>query len=295
MWSPVFTQSKQNIITISRGTDKLTVVEVPDVSKVTADQISEAAAVQPEFPRYKPDGAGAILAFHTEGGVFVLGGIRNNPALAEKFTKDGKKFPQQINSTIGGRLENPNSPLKDSMLNAIKVKMFLDSDIPEGQKGFEAQQTLKDLFKTIETNKDWEKNICVHTDRWINKDQSEGTMCYLTGIKHIKCSNADLEKIDTALQVVMEIKKSSGVAPKTLSEFKFVHLQPIIKNSLATHLQDEITKASEAYAQYGNIVAVTFNDLAMATLAKNGAFKIKISAQLMLSDKSLEKQITLEH
>src|SRR5205807_8365839 len=99
-------------------------------------------------------------------------------------------------------------------------------------------------------------------------DDTKGTMCYLTAIKHIHCSDSDLVKIDEALQTIMAVKKVEGVNPRALSAFKFVPLNPVIENSLTTHLEDEITKAKNAYEKFGNSVVVTFNDLAVATFVK---------------------------
>ncbi len=84
---------------------------------------------------------------------------------------------------------------------------------------------------------------------------------------------------DEALQTIMSVKQTQGVNPKTLSAFKFVPLQPIIENSLVTYLEDEITKAKQAFEKFGDKVVVTFNDLAIATLAKNDAFRSTQFAQ----------------
>ena len=35
---------------------------------------------------------------------------------------------------------------------------------------------------------------------------------------------------------------------------------------------DEVDKANQAYGKYQNQICLTFNDMAMAALAKNGAF-----------------------
>ena len=79
------------------------------------------------------------------------------------------------------------------------------------------------------------------------------------------------------------LKEAEGVNTRALSEFKFIPLNPVVENSLATHLEDETTKAKTAYEKFGNTVAVTFNDLAVATLAKNGAFQSAQFAKLTLA------------
>lgn len=108
-------------------------------------------------------------------------------------------------------------------------------------------------------------------------------MCYLTAIKHIRCEHEDLNKIEEALQTMMRIKKEKGTNVRALSNFKFVPLQPIIDNSLETYLESETDKAKNAYQKYGNNIAVTFNDLAVATLAKNDAFSSDKCVDLTLS------------
>ena len=56
------------------------------------------------------------------------------------------------------------------------------------------------------------KKICVHTDQWTNKDETKGTMCYLTAIKNIfirEEGDSELMKINEALQTfTMAIKRS---------------------------------------------------------------------------------------
>lgn len=283
-----FKPAKQNVVVVQRRTDILTVLEVNDFS-VKASEISAKAAEQPSVPHYKPDGAGAILVFHTESDNFVLGGVRSNPALAATLTTEDKPYPQQINLTIGGYLANSELPLIDAIIHTIKNKMFLTSDLEEGASGFDAQQTLKKLCAVLESQEGWEEKICVHTDKWINNDTTEGTMCFLTAIKHIQCSNTDLAQINNALQTIMAVKKAEGVNLRTLSEFKFVPLEPVISNSLSTYLEDEVTKAKAAYEKFGNTIAVTFNDLAVATLKKNDAFEMTQGVQLSLDNRSFLK------
>lgn len=286
----LFEQVKKHPI-VKRRTDILTVVDILDHSSTSANEISASAAKQSDFPHYRPDGAGATLIFHTESNTYVLGGIRCNPALEKELTSDNCLFPQQINSTIGGYLANPELSLREAIIEAVKNKMFLKSKIIEGSPGFEAQQVLMNLCLTLENNEGWEEKVCVHTDKWTNNDSTESTMCYLTAIKHTQCSDADLFRISESLETIMTIKKEEGINPRALSAFKFVPLQPIISNSLATHLNDELTKAQMAYKQFGNVVAVTFNDLAIATLSKSEAFSFGQFAQFSLSGDAIETTV----
>jgi hypothetical protein len=272
-------------VTVQRNTDILTVVEVAtDLSQITANETIAAAANQAVIPRFRPNGIGATLIFHTESGSYVLGGIRSNPALEKELTNDGKPFPQQINSTIGGFLKDPESNVKSGIVTAIKNKLFLDEELKAEENGFESQQILKTLVAIIENDQGWENKIAVHTDHWQNQDNSRGIMCFLTAIKHIHCSDADKDKIDWALKTMIADRKEKGVNPKTLSAFEFVPLQPIIENSHASYFNDELTKAKKAYQTFGNKVAVTFNDLAVATLAMSKAFHAKESAEFVLPE-----------
>lgn len=277
-----FFQAPQEIL-VKRGTDILTVVNVQDISQSTPVEINSTIPNK-LLPNFKPDGAGAMIVFHTESGVYVLGGVRSNPALTKEITKDNTPFPEQINSTIGGYVPNPEVSLKKAITDAIKNKMFLTLMLTESEPGFDEQQVLKRLLQTIENDEGWETTVCIHTDHWFNQDQTEGTMCFMTAIKHISCSDAELTKLDEALQTTMAIKKSQGVNPRALVAFKLVSLEPIIQSSLNTYLDSEIVKATKAYNEFGNSVAVTFNDLAVATLAQSKALRSTVCTGLTISN-----------
>lgn len=266
-------------VIVQRKSDMLTVVEIADNSKATSREIATIASKQLNFPNYTPDNASTTLVFHTESGAYLLGGIRSNPGLKDKLTKDGTLFPQQVNACIGGYSPDPAIPFRISAINSIKNKMFLNSELLGS--GQQEQKLLKELCNTVEKNEGWEEKVCVHTDKWSEND-IEKTMSVLTAVKHIQCTDSDIVKIDKALTTIMRIKKEAGEPIRTLSEFKFIELQPVITNSLDSYLEDEITKAKNAYEQFGDRITVTFNDLAVATLAKNGAFQKHTSAQLIL-------------
>jgi hypothetical protein len=53
--------------------------------------------------------------------------------------------------------------------------------------------------------------------------------------------------------------------------FRFARLDALVSNACATYSLDEKSKAERAWEQFGTEVVVTFNDLAVATLATNGA------------------------
>jgi hypothetical protein len=311
-------------LVLQRGNDIVTVVRIPDLSAVTATEVSKIAATQVNaevegqapitVPQYKADGAAANLVFHTEKGRFLLAGEGINPAIEFLKTKDNTDFPKQAGSATGGGF--PGNPdvvtLIECIANAAKGKLYLREDIAEGNEGYEAQQVVKPLLAVIADKQSYEKKVAVHTDKgdW-------GTQCYITATKHIHCSYSALERIVDALQVLKKITEASfdvkiaaaksrtDVTPeeiaktakevrdltntkKRLVSFAAVPVEQLIKNSQQTYMiqhekddagkiikSAELIKAEIAYAKYGNIVAVAFNDLAVATMAENGAFKTK--------------------
>ncbi|MDI9819917.1 MULTISPECIES: hypothetical protein [unclassified Legionella] len=256
-------------VIVKRGTDILTTVEVENIEKTSANEIAANIA---NFPAYKPDGCGAILLFHTpDHQIHGLGGLRANPALKDKLTSDETRFPPQVNTTIGGRLIDPEKPLQESIMNAIKYKMFFDANTPGNSPIYKEQQIIKSLITTIETSAGWASDVCVHTDSWKNDDTSVGTMCFLTGIKHINCSNEDLREIENALQTIMDYKKSQGEQPRNLSDFKFYPFINTMKNATSGYLIER-TELEKAEIAHKNKAFVTFNDLCLETFRVNGSY-----------------------
>lgn len=278
-------------IIVKRGNDILTTLEVENTAKTTADEIIASASNSSEVPAYKPDGCGAILLFHTpDHKIHGLGGLRDNPALKNQLTSDGISFPSQVNTTIGGRLFDPTIPLQQSIMNAIKYKMFVDPNVSIDSPVYEAQQVIQSLIKTIEDLKGWNSDICVHTDHWENDDKSVGTMCFLTGIKHINCTEEDLEKIENALKTIMDYKQSKGEQARNLSNFKFYPFLNTMKNATADYLikRTEVEKAEIAYQ---NKAFVTFNDLCLETFRANGTYTKEHNASSELALKPATNEV----
>lgn len=267
-------------ITVERRSDKLGVVEGPIDSKVSMQQIASASASK--LPSYAPDNAGAILVFHTARKAYILGPVRTNKALHEPrkevLTKDGTQFPLQISASIGGRYTETDQPFRSAVIDRMNNRMHIFSALAGVEK---AQEILKKLTAAVQTDEGWENKVCIHTDKW---GEGEGDkMCVLTGVKHVACSETDIVTIETALKTIMDAKKAAGANPWEVADYKFVELTPIIESSKATYLDDEVEKATKAYEQFKDTVAVTFNDLAIATLALNDAFQERAFAQLNLS------------
>lgn len=259
-------------VIVKRGTDILTTIEVESLEKTTADEIVTTASQHPEIPAYKPDGCGAILLFHTpDHKIHGLGGLRDNPALKDKLTSEGTPFRSQVNTTIGGRLFDPTICLRDSILNAIKYKMFFDHDTPEESSTYQAQIIIKSLVAAIAVDNGWSKDLCIHTDKWENNDGSFSTMCFLTGIKHINCTYEELETIENALKTIMDVKQSQGEQPRNLSNFKFYPFINTMKNATAEYLIQR-TELEKAEIAHHNNAFVTFNDLCLETFRINGTY-----------------------
>ena len=94
------------------------------------------------LPPNEPDGLGVILVFHTEKNNYVLGGIRENIALKNKFAEDGSKFPPQISTSVGGRLDNPEQPIKDAAMNILKYRILPLTEIDASDSRFQDQELL---------------------------------------------------------------------------------------------------------------------------------------------------------
>lgn len=267
-------------IIVERRSDKLGVVEGPIDSEVSMQQIALVSASK--LPCYAPDNASAILVFHTASKAYILGPVRTNKALHESgkevLTKDGTLFPLQISASIGGRYTEADQPFRSAVIDRMNNRMYIHSALAGAEK---AQEILKKLTAAVQTDVGWENKVCIHTDKW--GEGEEDKMCVLTGVKHVACSERDIVIIEKALKGIMDAKKAAGAKPWEVAEYKFVELTPIIESAKATYLDDEVVKATKAYEQFKDTVAVTFNDLAMATLALNGAFQERTFAQLNLS------------
>ena len=97
------------------------------------------------LPPNEPDGLGVILVFHTEKNNYVLGGIRENSALKNKLAEDGSKFPPQISTSVGGRLDNPEQPIKDAAMNILKYRILPLTEVDASDSRFQDQELLKNL------------------------------------------------------------------------------------------------------------------------------------------------------
>ncbi len=267
-------------VIVERRSDKLGVVEGRIDSNITLQQIASASVSK--LPNYAPDNASAILVFHTASKAYILGPVRTNKALHEPgkevLTKDGTPFPLQISASVGGRCTEANQPFRSAVIDRMSNRMYIHTALAGAEK---AQEVLKKLSLAVQTDEGWENKVCLHTDKWGEGESDK--MCVLTGIKHLSCNETDLMTIESALKTIMNVKIASGAKPWEVADYKFVELTPIIESSKATYLEDEIVKATKAYEQFKDSVAVTFNDLAVATLALNGAFQERNFAPLNLS------------
>ncbi len=269
-------------VVVRRGSDILATVTVHWHLGESAESVVRAACTaQRDLPHYQPDGAGAILVFHTESGCHVLGGVRENPALKDQKTDDGSAFPLQMTTTLGGRVTAPERSLKDLLVDGVRGRLLPKASVMAGEDARDSVQLLEKLSDAIAAPDGWESGVCIHTDKWTNRDGSESTMCYLTATKHLKCADAQLEALGTALASSMAMKRTQGEDTRTLMSFCFAKRDTLVANAIATYALDEKAKAEQAYRQFGSEVAVTFNDLAVATLAQNGGLVKEHAAVLV--------------
>lgn len=224
------------------------------------------------LPPNEPDGLGVVLVFHTEKNNYVLGSIRENPSLKNKLAEDGSKFPPQISTSVGGRLDNPEQPVKDAAMNILNFRILPITEVDASDSRFQDQELLKKFASSVSEPKGWDDKVCFHTSSWDNGNGSEGKMNYVSVVKHIICNEEDCQQLTRALESSMSIKAAKGEPTRTLQPFNFVALEPIIDNSNASYALNELDKASQAYGKYQNQICLTFNDMAMAVLSKNGAF-----------------------
>jgi hypothetical protein len=270
-----------SLTVLSRGSDIMTVLSGQvDASQSASSLCHLAKESSPHFPSFPPDGAGAIVVFHTERGNFLLGSVRSNPCLKSVLAPNGQPYPSQIDTCLGGRLPNPETPLRSAILSAPRPKVLRENlvlDTPEAKR---AQGQLAQLLDAIEADAGWEPRICIHTDTWKDREGNEKAMCFLTAVKHLQCTEADRNALEQAFRSNAMLPSTSGRDPIA---FGFAPLDNIAANALDTYAADEVTKATRAWEAHGDTVAVVFNDLATAALKKNRAFECDSPARLTLS------------
>nr|WP_217344202.1 hypothetical protein [Noviherbaspirillum sp. L7-7A]MBV0878327.1 hypothetical protein [Noviherbaspirillum sp. L7-7A] len=274
-------QPGPTLTVLERGSDIMTVISGQiDMSQSAQSLCDMAAASSPRFPGYRPDGAGAIVILHTESGRFVFGSLRANPALQSCRAPNGQPYPLQMNTCVGGYLPNPETPLKSAILAAARPKVMREGLSVATPEASRVQGQLAQLLDAIETDAGWEPRVCIHTDKWKDREGNEKTMCFLTAVKHLQCTEADRTALEQGLKFNAMLPSSSGREPIA---FGFALIDNLTANALDTYAADEVTKATRAWEAHGDTVAVVFNDLATAALKKNRAFECDSPARLTLS------------
>lgn len=274
-------QPGTTLTVLERGSDIMTVISGQiDMSQTAQSLCDMAAASSPRFPSHRPDGAGAIVILHTESGRFVFGSLRANPALKSSPAPNGQPYPLQMNTCVGGYLPNPETPLKSAILAASRPKVMREGLVLDTPEASRMQRHLGQLLDAIETDAGWEPRVCIHTDKWKDREGNEKTMCFLTAVKHLQCTEADRNVLEQGLKFNAVLPSSSGREPIA---FGFAPLDNITANALDTYAADEVKKATRAWEAHGDTVAVVFNDLATAALKKNRAFECDSPARLTLS------------
>jgi hypothetical protein len=274
-------QTGISLTSLSRGSDIMTVLSGQvDTSQSASSLCDLAKESSPHFPSYPPDGAGAIVVIHTERGDFVLGSVRANPCLKAVLAPSGQPYPLQIDTCLGGRLPSPETPLRSAILSAARPKVLRENLVLETPEAKRVQGQLAQLIEAIEADAGWEPRICIHTDTWKDREGNEKTMCFLTAVKHLHCTEADRNALEQAFRSNAMLSSTSGREPIA---FGFALLDGVTANALDTYAADEVTKATRAWEAHGDTVTVVFNDLATAALKKNRAFECDSPARLTLS------------
>ena len=186
-----------------------------------------------------------------------------------------------MTTALGGRVSAPERPLKDLLVEGVRGRLLPKTLVASGTDRGDSLQLLEKLSAAIAAPDGWETGVCVHTDKWKNKDGSESTMCYLTATKHLTCTDARLKELGAALDSSTAMKQAQGEDTRTLMSFCFAKRDTLVASACSTYALDEKTKAEQAFRQFGTEVAVAFNDLAVATLAQNGGLMKEHTAALI--------------
>ncbi|NNM60190.1 MAG: hypothetical protein HKM04_10315 [Legionellales bacterium] len=258
--------------TFQRNNDILTTVAIENIATKSAEEIAKTAFENVildlnlnDHQPITPNGSGVVLVFHMPDGIrYGLGAMRENPELKDEKTDQGTSYPKQAQTAIGGTLFDATKPLLTSMIGAVKYKFFADKDL--GSDALEAQQAVSRLINSIEDPKGWAQDICIQTNQaW--------EMNYLTAIKHIQCTEQDLDSLEKSFETIFKVAREKGEEARRLSDFKRYRLVETVKNlSKEDASLEELPKAQKAFQANATVI---FNDLAMLTFKDNGNFKPK--------------------
>lgn len=255
-----------------------------DFSSTTPDSVRDKAVERHPnvFPSLTPDNASTVLVFHTESGDHTLAAIRKNPDV-------DPSFPEQINGSTGGYLpaDRCSGSFLDALLTTLSQKMLLDNaplieqlESDGNDVGLAALNRLARLRDAVATPEGWGSTIAVHAY------QGDWKMCVLTAVKHIGCSDADLQQIQQDLALLMPIERQriidatpAGARPnlRTISNFQLFKLDPLVTNAQQSYCMEENSKAEKAQLEHPDQVIVTFNDFALERLAAYKGFKSPVN------------------
>lgn len=148
--------------------------------------------------------AGAIFAFHTEKKSVLLGSLRQNPTLPSHH-------PKQIDLIIRERvIEKTDSVEK---LLALRTVHRLLGDSPL----YHVSSKIAQLVKAIAQVEGWSEPIC---------EPFEKEDIYLTAVKHISCTESDLEEIEKELKELRSCQRIHNPS-LTLPEYHFIEVDTI--------------------------------------------------------------------
>lgn len=249
------------------GDNKVAVVQKQIDSTTTSSQIAAVAAEK--LPDLTPDKACVTAIFNTGKRLLVLTNSRINPDVTEK-TVDGTDYPKQIEASVGGALRQglpftTETPFKEALAGHLKTKLLLSENlVAQNPANEEANKTMSQVIQSILGN--LRNTFAIHTNTGTWK------MKVITAISRIDIKEEEVDLILNASRLIATAKKAAGVHPREILEVELREFQPLVDTADKTAdivNETEIAKAAYAIAKEER---VTFNNYAIATLFRNGAF-----------------------
>jgi hypothetical protein len=177
--------------------------------------------------------------------------VRGNGFRRREVRPEEMPYPIKINTAVGGYLADPDTSLKESILAAVKAKIQFNHLRPDNQEAQRTQQQVGDLCNAIASDDGWESKICIATE---TAQMGQQGMCYLTAVKHLSYTDADLKALEQALKTSVSLSPQ----PPIISDFKIVPLDDVLRG-----------------AARGNAPAAIVNGLAVDGLNQSHAFNFK--------------------
>jgi hypothetical protein len=92
-------------------------------------------------------------------------------------------------------------PLKQAIISVAGSKL-LRKTVAESPEAKRSQRQLGKMLEVIEADEGWKPRVCIHTDKWQGQERDEQTMCFMTAVKHLQCTDAERSALERAFKVV---------------------------------------------------------------------------------------------